>query len=89
MGYLGRYYTTDAPIMRRTRDDAQKTLVCEFQGMHYVAEREGSALRIYAVHDENGLPAARIEQTLDQAQVVGSARTPAELERQNRAYWGR
>ena len=71
MGYLGRYYTTDAPIIRRTRDSAQKTLVCEFQGQHYVAEREGSALRIYTVHDENGLPAARIEQTLDEAQVVG------------------
>jgi hypothetical protein len=39
------------------RDEARKTLVCVFEGHHYVAEREGETLRIFMVGDSDGRPA--------------------------------
>ncbi len=53
-----RYRSHDAPMPLRAatgRDAASKTLVATFPGAQYVAEREGSELRVYAVTDDGRL----------------------------------
>jgi hypothetical protein len=48
-------YTAHKP--ENARDTAHKTEVARFQGKHYVAEREGDELVVYALHDDLGMPA--------------------------------
>ena len=52
---LGRMTTYDLPPIRDA--SAKKTEVCRYAGKHYVAEREGDELVVYALHDEHGVPA--------------------------------
>jgi hypothetical protein len=50
--HLGRFKMNDAG--RRTRDLAEKTLVAEFDGLHFVAEREDDRLCIYSIGSDDG-----------------------------------
>jgi hypothetical protein len=52
---LGRFRMTDGPH-RMAGDAATKVKVAEFNGPHYVAEREDDKLCIYMLGDGDGLP---------------------------------
>ena len=42
-----------------TRDVAEKTRVAVYNGAHYIAEREGEDLVVYAIGDDDGIPGVR------------------------------
>jgi hypothetical protein len=50
--HLGRFRTADAG--RPTSDLAEKTMVAEFDGPHFIAEREGDKLVVYSIGGEDG-----------------------------------
>lgn len=74
--------------MARTRDLAEKKLVASYNGAHFVAEREGEQLLIYAV-GEDGVPGVRT-QTSDAAAVSAGAMMRKQVSTMNSAsadFW--
>jgi hypothetical protein len=59
--FVGRYRTIDASSRFAARDvgGATKTLIATYAGDHFVAEREGEELKIYAIGDD-GMPGASV-----------------------------
>ena len=57
---LGRFRMTDVAHAMDDGGNATKTKIATFAGDHFVAEREGSELHIYAVGDVDGMPGATV-----------------------------
>lgn len=87
-GSIKRMLTT---LSEQVRDGATKRLVATFGGSEFIAERDGSELKIYAILDDDGsLGSVRTDLGRSTAtDAPGLRGSPAAINRANRKHYNR